>query len=398
MGEEYTIAPVKYEKAPDLKTACRLLRVIAKRPVLFTARKVDKPLVLYGASNFGKLAKEYLERLCIPFLCVVDKYPDLYRKDPFWAGVDIFGIQDVPLHIRESSLLAICVALVPFSQVTTPLREQGWRDVVPFYDIAEAYRGLHPLSNGWYSGTLSEGDICGIESVLSRWEDDISRAHHLQFIAWHSLREEWFFDDAPVTTSDRYFIPQVLRALRDNEVFVDIGAHHGEVIIRFMEAVKNKFKEIYAIEPDGENFSKLRNCLEKNMPGEKGKIHLLECAVGSMENHKPFYRGLGYASQFSELGQTDVNVKALDDMSIPATFIKIHIEGWERSAISGGLETIMTNRPILTVTAYHNRDGLWKLPDEIMSHLDNYIYYFRVHSWLGTGAVIYAIPRERINL
>jgi len=397
MGEEYKITPVKYEKVPDRKVARQLLHEIAKRPISFTARKVDKQLILYGASNFGKLAKEYLERLGIPFLCVVDKYPDLYRKDPFWAGVDIFGIQDVPLHIRESSLLAICVALVPFSQVTTPLREQGWRDVVPFYDISEAYRDLHPLSNGWYSGTLNEEDISRIESVLSLWDDDVSRAHHLQFIAWHSLREEWFFDDAPVTTYDRYFIPQVLRALHDHEVFVDVGAHHGEVIIRFMEAVKNQYKEAYAIEPDGENFSKLRKCLEKYIPGEKGKIHLLECAVGSMENNKPFYRGLGYASQFSELGQTEVIVKDIDELFIPASFIKIHIEGWECIAFKGGRKTITTNRPLLTVTAYHNRDGLWKLPDEIMSHLDNYIYYFRVHSWLGTGAVIYAIPRERIN-
>jgi FkbM family methyltransferase len=397
MGKEPEITTVKYAKVPDRKIARQLLHEIAKRPISFVPRKVDKQLILYGAGNFGKMAKEYFERLGISFLFVVDAKPELYRHDPFWAGVDIFGIQDVPLHIRKSSLLAICVGLVPFSRVTASLKEQGWRDVVSFYDISEAYRDLHPLSNGWNSGTLSEGDICGIESVLSRWEDDISRAHHLQFIAWHSLREEWFFDNAPVTTYDRYFIPQVLRVLHDNEVFVDIGAHHGEVVVRFMEAVKNKFKEIYAIEADGENFSKLRNCLEKNITGEKGEIHLLECAVGSREKNKPFYRGLGYASQFSELGQTDVSVKTLDDLSIPATFIKIHIEGWERSAISGGLETIITNRPILTVTAYHNRDGLWTLPSQIMTCLDNYVYYFRVHSWLGTGAVIYAIPRERIN-
>ncbi len=395
MGEEYTIVPVKYEKAPDLKTACRLLRVIAGRPVLFTARKVDKQLILYGAGNLGKMAREYFERLGISFLFVVDAKPELYRRDPFWAGVDILGIQDVSIELKECALLAICVVTAPFSQVSAPLKEQGWRDVVPFYDIAEAYRDRHPLSNGWNSGTLSEGDICGIESVLSRWEDDISRAHHLQFIAWHSLREELFFDNAPVTTHDRYFIPQVLRALHDNEVFVDIGAHHGEVIIRFMEAVKNKFKEIYAIEADGENFGKLRNCLEKNISGEKRKIYLLECAFGSAVDKKRFCYKLGYASQFSELGQTEVSVKALDDMSIPATFIKIHIEGWERSAISGGLETIITNRPILTVTSYHNRDGLWTLPAQIMTCLDNYVYYFRLHSWHGTGGVIYAIPRER---
>ena len=395
MGKEPEIAPVKYAKAPDRKVARQLLREIAKRPVSFTPRKVDKQLILYGAGSLGKMAKEYFERLGIPFLFVVDTNPDLHRRDPFWTGVNVLGIQDVSIELRENALLAICVVTAPFSQVTAPLKKQGWRDVVPFYDIAEAYRDRHPLSNGWHSGTLSNDDVYGIESVLCRWEDDISRAHHLQFVAWRSLREEWFFKDAPVTTHDRYFIPQVLSILHDHEVFVDIGAHHGEVSIRFLNAVKNQYRGIYAIEPDVENLSQLRNLLEEYMPAERGKIHLLPCALGSVTDENHFYHGLGYASQFSELGQTEVDVRCLDDLLIPATFVKIHIEGWERSAISGGLETIINNRPILAVTSYHNREGLWHLPAQIMTCLDDYAYYFRLHSWHGTGGVIYAIPRER---
>lgn len=397
MGKEPEISPVKYAKAPDRTVARQLLREIAKRPVTFTPRKVNKPLILYGAGSLGKMAKEYFERLGIPFLFVVDASPDLHRRDPFWAGVNIFGIHDVPIEQRESALLAVCVATVPFSQVSAPLKEQGWHDVMPFYDIAEAYRDRHPLSNGWHSGVLSEGDICGIESVLYRWEDDLSRAHHLQFIAWRSLREEWFFGDAPVTTHDRYFIPQVLSALHDHEVFVDIGAHNGDVSIRFLDAVKNQYRGIYAIEPDVENLSQLRNLLEKYMLAARGKIHLLTYALGSVTDEKRFYHGLGYASQFSELGQTAVDVRCLDELLIPATFIKIHLEGWEGGVISGGLETLNNNRPLLTVTSYHNREGLWHLPAQIMTCLENYAYYFRLHSWHGTGGVIYAIPRERIN-
>lgn len=388
---------MKYAKSPDRKVARKLLHEIAKRPVSFAPRKVDKPLILYGAGNLGKMAKVYFERLEIPVLCVVDANPDLHKSDLFWEGIDIFGIHDVPVKERESALLAICVVTVPFTQVSTPLKEEGWRDVVPFYDIAEAYRDRHPLGNGWHCGVLSEGDIYGIESVLTRWEDDISRAHHLQFVAWRSLREEWFFEDAPVTTHDRYFIPQVLSILHDHEVFVDIGAHHGEVSIKFLDLVKNQYMGIYAIEPDVENLSQLRNLLEEYMPAERGKIHLLPYALGSVIDEKRFYHGLGYASQFSELGQTEVDVRCLDDLLIPATFVKIHIEGWECNAISGGLETLINNRPIVTVTSYHNWEGLWHLPAQIMTCLDEYVYYFRLHSWHGTGGVIYALPRERVE-
>jgi FkbM family methyltransferase len=395
MGKQPQIAAVSCGKAPSRTVARQLLREIAERPVSFTPRKVDKPLILYGAGDLGKMAREYFERLAVPFMFVVDANPDLPRRDPFWAGVDIFGIHDVPIKHRESALLAVCVATVPFSQVNALLKEQGWRDVVPFYDIAEAYRDRHPLSNGWHSGVLSEQDICGIESVLYRWDDDVSRAHHLQFVAWRSLREEWFFDDAPVTTHDRYFIPQVLSVLHDHEVFVDIGAHHGEVVQRFIRAVRNSFNAVYVVEPDANNLLCLYGHLDEYTAELREKIHVSESALGQQSGKRRFFHGLDYASQFSDLGQAEVDVRCLDDLLIPATFVKIHIEGWESIAISGGLETIMNNRPILAVTSYHNREGLWYLPAQIMTCLDNYAYYFRLHSWQDGCGVIYALPRER---
>jgi FkbM family methyltransferase len=327
----------------------------------------------------------------------VDANPDLHRRDPFWAGVDILGIHDVPVEQGESALWAICVVTTPFSQVSAPLKERGWRDIVPFYDIAEAYRDRHPLSNGWHSGELSEQDRCGIESVLYRWEDDLSRAQHLQLLAWRCLREEWVFDDAPVMTENRYFIPEVLSVLHDHEVFVDIGAHHGEVIERFISAVGNTFDEIYAIEPDVKNLLCLHERLTEHAVGLRKKIHVSEYALGAESGKHRFCHGLGYASQLSGLGQADVDVRCLDDLFIPATFVKIHIEGWEHCAISGGLDTLMNNRPVLSVTLYHSRGGLWHLPAQIMTCLNQYVYYFRLHSWHGTGGVIYALPRERIS-
>ena len=293
MGKEPEFAAVKFLKAPNRKDACILLRDIASKVITFTPRKVNKPLVLYGAGNLGKMAKEYFGRIGIPFLFVVDANPDLYKQDPFWVGTKIFGLDDVPIDQKESIMVAVCVALVPFSKLKLALLEQGWHDVVPFYDIAEAYRDHHPLSNGWHSGVMSEQDLFGIESVMYRWEDDVSRAHHLQFVAWRSMRQEWFFDDAPVNVTDRYFIPQVRSLLHEKEVFVDIGAHHGEVIIKFLDIVKYRWKEIYAIEPDERNFTKLRDILEKPNIIDSGKIQLLMIAIGSLRGSQLFFPRIG---------------------------------------------------------------------------------------------------------
>jgi len=386
---------VQHSAPANTAMAHALLHQLAKIPISNTPRKVDKPLVLYGAGNLGKMARAYFEQLDMPIQLLVDASAGLYRNDPFWQGITILHPHEVSPSQRENMLLAVCIATSPFSEISASLAKQGWRDIVPFYDITEAYQDQHPLSNGWFSGVLSAQDVDHIEGVLSRWSDDISRSHHLQFIAWHSLREDWHFKDAPVTTGDRYFIHSVLSALHDHEVFVDVGAHHGEVSTTFLQVVNNRFKALWAIEPDQHNLSELRLKIKMQQHGDDAKIHILSHAVGELEGNKTFMAGLGYASQFCVFGQSKAEVKSIDQLDLTPSFIKLHLEGWELNALKGSIKTILQHRPLIAATSYHNRLGLWEFPKWLMDHLSDYDFLLRLHSWCGTGAVIYCIPRER---
>jgi FkbM family methyltransferase len=381
--------------SPDVHTALKLLQDLADNQDTCSPRRVDKPLLLYGAGNLGVMAREFFDRLGIPFLYVVDSNPGKYAGSKAWNDVSILSPDDVSKEHRAGCLLAICIATCPYLSIADHLQTQGWQDVVPFYDIAEAYKDRHPLSNGWFSGALDGDDREGLKYALMHWSDDISRAHHLQFIAWHKQRTEWTFHDAPVTTDDRFFIPPVLSSFREGEVFVDGGAHHGEVSLRFMEIVHHKFAKVYAIEPDKHNIDVLRSNLSSDTGSPEGNIQIHECALGKRTMRSLFYHGLGYTSQFSSLARDWAPVKALDEMDIPASVIKFHLEGWEYDALLGSMNTLKTHRPTLAVTIYHNRDGLWKIPGLLMNNLQDYIYLLRLHSWVGTGCVVYAIPREK---
>lgn len=385
----------KFACAPDPTAASALLHDLAARLLPSAARRIDKPLVLYGAGNLGKMARVYLERVGVEFLYVVDASPQRYLDDPFWRGVDIVSPQDVSMAQRQRVLLAVCVVTAPFGEVYAPLAATGWSDVVPFYDLAEACRDRHVLGNGWFVGALSSVDVARTEQVLARWGDDASRAHHLQFIAWHGLREDWLFDDAPVICDDRYFVPPLRQALLDDEVFVDIGAHHGEVSLKFMQIVGRHFREIWMIEPDLENLSRICVELRENGWSDDARVKILSCALGERGGLERFFAGAGYASRLSELGRASVEVKALDQLGITPTLVKLHVEGGELAVLQGGLETIKTQRPILAVTTYHNRLGLWELPGWLMDNLPDYVFLWRQHTWCGTGAVMYCLPRER---
>jgi FkbM family methyltransferase len=274
------------------------------------------------------------------------------------------------------------------------LAAQGWHDLVPFYDITEAYRDRHPLGNGWFTGELRPDDVAAIEQVLARWDDDVSRAHHLQFIAWHSLREDWCFEGAPVTTQDRYFIPEVRSALHQREGFLDVGAHHGEVSRAFAGVVDGRFQSIDAVEADPASLAVLGREVAA-AARVRDRVRVCPCVVSEGQGSAPFFEGLGYASQLSSLGPNKMEVTTLDRLDLRPTFVKLHLEGHELAALKGGLQMLRRHRPLVATTSYHNRLGLHELPRWLMDHLDGYRFLLRLHSWCGTGAVVYAIPKER---
>lgn len=75
----------------------------------------------------------------------------------------------------------------------------------------------------------------------------------------------------------------------------------------------------------------------------------------------------------------------------------MHLEGGEMNALIGAIKTLRQHRPILAVTIYHNYDTALKLPAYLIGNLEDYIYLVRLHSYGGTGAVLYAIPKERLK-
>lgn len=388
MYEQYT-----YYKSPQPAEARELLHGIAATSVKLSPREVDKPLALYGAGNLGRLAFEYFKHINVPVSFVVDNNATTLRLDQYWQGIQLFAPEEVPNSHRKNMLLAVCIANAPYVPIASALASQGWEDILPFYDIAENYRHKHPLSNGWFADPFSREDVRIMENVLDSFFDNTSRAHHLQFIAWRRLRQEWVFMDAPVNTCNRFFIPELTSRLSDDDTFADIGAHHGSVIQRFIENRRGHFRQIWAIEGDGQNLATLKKTLASLDQFIQRRINVIHTVVASDIKVRKFQAKLGYASQCATQGDT-VHCRTIDDLNITPTFMKLHLEGMELESLRGALQTIRSNRPVIAATVYHNSDGLWALPLWLQENLADYTLLMRVHSWCGTGAVVYCIPEE----
>ncbi len=396
----HTTAPIvarSFPNAPDSMLACRLIEEIgAAEPECGPMRlEDDEPLVLYGAGNLGRLARDHLNLVGRPIDLVVDRNAAALANDASWAGLPMATPDNVPASMKEKGILAVSVANFAFAPLQMALNEAGWRRVVPFYDVAETFRDRHPLSNGWFAGAFGDDEIAAMKRVASAWFDDTSRAHYLQFVAWRRLREEWSFAEAPINIADRFFIPEVKEVLTDGEVFVDAGAYDGIVVRRMIDETGGAFASIHAIEPDPHSASALRQTVADLPPAISAKITISDAVLAADEREVRFHAGLGYASQIASSGQVVSRTVPLDGLNLAPSFVKLHLEGGELSALKGARKTLQAYRPLLAITVYHNSDGITAIPEWLRNTLSDYRLLFRLHSWCGTGAVVYAIPEER---
>jgi FkbM family methyltransferase len=360
----------------------------------FSAAPPDMPLALYGAGSLGRLARDFLKAVGHDFVMAIDCRARQLREDPEWAAVQLLHPNDVADSVKRSVRVAVSVATSPYVPIERSLSEQGFTDIVPFYDMAESFRHVHPLSNGWFAPPMTAKDRENAIEVMTRWNDDLSRAHHLQFIAWRRLREEWTFDAAPVSDDSRFFIPEVANVLQDDEILLDAGAYHGNVSKTFVNETNGQFRQIVAIEPDPANRGVLERNLRSWLPCDP-RVTVLDCALDADAGEAPFHEGLGYASQLSATGRLRVAARPLDALGLSPSFVKFHLEGAEHAALKGAHQTLLSHRPIIAATVYHNADGIWRTPLWLMKTLPDYRFLFRNHSWCGTGAVVYALPNER---
>ena len=340
------------------------------------------------------MAKAYFNTLSIPFCYAVDAQADRYADHPAWQGVSVLKPADVPSkHRSRVSAGHLHRHVLLYGYRLHRLRLRSWSDIVPFYDVTQAYTDRYPIHNGWFAGELDSRDLQENRCPCFRGGRTTHPGRTIcKFIAWHLLREDLVFPQAPVNTQNRYFIDEMTCALQDDEVFLDGGAHHGEVSFRFAQMTAGRFKRIYAIEPDPENLRIFSEKLREKPASLAGSIELMDIALGKQAGVAPFAGGLGYASQFSPNAPASLRVQTLDDLRLPATFIKLHLEGWEYEALAGGIKTLNQTRPMLVVTTYHNPNGLWRVYSLLMNKLSGYVFLLRLHAWNGNRMRILRHP------
>jgi FkbM family methyltransferase len=190
--------------------------------------------------------------------------------------------------------------------------------------------------------------------LIHSLSDDLSKKTVIARInTFISLDRKWLFDIAQ--GYDRFNSRgDSFRSLNitKEDVYIDVGAAHGDTVSEFFNISLGKYNEIYAFEPDPINFNALKklcamlpnaNCYNLGVSDESGEIGFFE---------DPNNR-FGSRFQPSDAKLNNVKVVRLDEVVNTASLIKIDVEGFEARVIKGASRIIKLCGPSMHVAGYH---------------------------------------------
>jgi len=172
------------------------------------------------------------------------------------------------------------------------------------------------------------------------------------------------------------------------EKIADLGAYNGDTL-REIAPFAPSLKEATAFEPDRRNHKKLSDYAETV---ESFKITPLKLAAWS---DKATLRFDGSGNRNSTLVSdgiavnkpqkiVEVEADSLDNIlgGERVDYIKYDVEGSEKEAVLGSLETIGVYRPALMVSLYHRSEDIFALPLMIHERFPDYKFYIRRREYI----------------
>lgn len=195
--------------------------------------------------------------------------------------------------------------------------------------------------------------------------------------------------------NDQYFVKDIIK-IDDGEVFIDGGGYTGDTIQQFIDTAKAegaKFRRIVCFEPNEENYSLIRKFY-----GKRQDVKIIPKGL-SDEEKTLWFEGEQAGFRASSGGEGRANAVSLPVINIDAvpecrdaTWIKMDIEGSEMDALKGAKETILRNRPKLTISIYHSDADMIRIAEYIHEMVPEYKLYVRHHSQSQLETVLYAVP------
>ena len=148
-----------------------------------------------------------------------------------------------------------------------------------------------------------------------------------------------------------------------DEIYVDVGAAHGDTLEKFLKVTDGRFRHIHAFEPTPGQYRQL----QRHASREGVTTHCK--AVGAASGSITFYDNPENPFGANAVAATGTPITVpcvrLDDAVPECSLIKMDVEGYECKVIEGARELIGRCRPNMAITCYHYPQDLFEIVEKV---------------------------------
>ena len=345
-------------------------------------KKAKLPIYIYGMGNGADRLAERLHSLGI-------SEKGYFASDAFVRGQIFRGFPVETFSAimeREKKIIALLAFGTRLPDVIDSFR--AIHGATPFY-----IPDLPLIGEEYFDKAFVKSHMEELAEACASLGDSASRDLFCSLVEYRLTGEMETLLSA-VNTS----VPPFL--LGEEETIVDLGAYNGDSIAAFRAAYP-QIKRYIAVEPDARTYKKLQK-YGKISEAEGVSIQTVQGAAGKGEGEISFFasanRNSSVANPSHEKKTISVPLVAVDRIAEGAKvgLIKFDVEGMEREALKGCLETVARCRPVLKISVYHKSEDLHRLLLLCKKHVPRAQYYLRrspcVPAW---ETDLYVIPEER---
>ncbi len=318
------------------------------------------PVVVYGMGNGADKVIDEFNRLGIPVKGVT-------ASDDFVRGQSFRGFTVKKLSEFEGEFIVAVAFATCIPEVMNRI-----------YSLCEKYRVIVPCVPVF-------GDEIFNRDFIELNEDRINAAYDLFdyeskkiFAGCVNFMFGGELEVLKEITTDKDEVFGGVFTMGKNESFLDLGAYRGDTVEEFLHYCGGEYGEIIALEPDRRTFKKLCDYLE-NVPRSTAVQKAIYCEKTVLT----FSSKAGRQSTISDNGE-QIEATTIDEIckDKEITYIKMDVEGAEKEALDGAVDTLKSKKPKLNIALYHRSADIFELPLKIAKVNPYYKFHIRRHPYI----------------
>lgn len=326
-------------------------------------KSTDKPIIIYGMGNGADKVLKIFEKYNI-------KCSGVMASDNFVRGQKYKNFTVQKLAYFENIYDDFIIAITFGTQIAEVMDN--------IKNIAEKHTVIVPnvpvFGNNLFDDDFLKENKNKISSAYSLLFDKRSRQVFESAVKfYYSGKLEYLWE----ATDEKDEIFHNVLKLTASEKYIDLGAYRGDTIAELIHYGKG-YNKIIALEPDPKTYRKLTE-FTKDMEN----VTTFQKTIWKSNTTLLFSDNGGRNSTISSYG-TATEAVSLDTLAenFDTTYIKMDVEGAERQAIAGGINTLKNSKPKLNIAGYHTFEDLFELILLIHAINPEYKFYLRHHPYI----------------